>query len=99
MANRICGRPYRVLSQKNERGDIFRDDPGRLMFLDVIEGMSDQYEVDILAYTLDEQLSYFLTNKSCQSFQNHAIAGTDIVGDSTIDVLAPVICFSPIQKH
>jgi len=41
-----------VLSRGNERRDIFRDDDDRLTFLDLIGDMSDQYHVDIFAYTL-----------------------------------------------
>jgi len=43
---------YHVLSRGNERRDIFRDDDDRLTFLDLIGDMSDQYHVDIFAYTL-----------------------------------------------
>ena len=41
-----------MLSRGNERRDIFRDDDDRLTFLDLIGDMSDQYHVDIFAYTL-----------------------------------------------
>jgi len=41
-----------VLSRGNERKSIFRDNRDRLMFLDVIGEMADQYGVDIFAYTL-----------------------------------------------
>ena len=43
---------YHVLSRGNERRDIFHDDRDRQTFLDVIREMSDQYRVDIFAYTL-----------------------------------------------
>jgi len=43
---------YHVLSRGNERKDIFHDDRDRQTFLDVIGEMSDQYRVDIFAYTL-----------------------------------------------
>jgi len=43
---------YHVMSRGNERKDIFYDDRDRLTFLDVIGEMSDQYHVDIFAYTL-----------------------------------------------
>ncbi len=43
---------YHVLSRGNERRDIFRDDRDRLTFLDVIGEMTDQYRVDVFAYTL-----------------------------------------------
>jgi len=41
-----------VLSRGNERKDIFRDDRDRLMFLDAIGEMADNYDVDIFAYVL-----------------------------------------------
>ena len=41
-----------MLSRGNERKDIFRDDRERLTFLDVVAEMSNQYHVDIFAYTL-----------------------------------------------
>jgi REP element-mobilizing transposase RayT len=41
-----------VLSRGNERKDIFYDDRDRLMFLDTIGQMADNYDVDIFAYVL-----------------------------------------------
>jgi len=41
-----------VLSCGNDRKDIFYDDQDRLMFLDVIGQMVDNYDVDVFAYVL-----------------------------------------------
>jgi len=41
-----------VFSRGNEQKDIFYDDLDRLRFLDVTGEMSDNYDVDIIRYSL-----------------------------------------------
>ncbi len=47
---------YHVLSRGNERRDIFHDDRDRLTFLDAIGKMADNYDVDIFAYVLTNEI-------------------------------------------
>ena len=46
------GALYHIISRGNERRDIFLGDDDYEIFLDVLEEMSDRYEVDIFAYVL-----------------------------------------------
>jgi putative transposase len=46
------GALYHIISRGNERRDIFLGDDDYEVFLDVLEEMTDRYEVDIFAYVL-----------------------------------------------
>ena len=46
------GALYHLLSRGNEHGDIFVDDYDRKCFSDVIEKMSERFEIDVFAYVL-----------------------------------------------
>jgi putative transposase len=48
----FTGALYHILSRGNERRNIFFGDADYKVFLDVLEEMSERFEVDIFAYVL-----------------------------------------------
>lgn len=46
------GAHYHVLSRGNDRRDIFTDDQDRVSFLEILEEMSERFDIDVHAYVL-----------------------------------------------
>src|SRR5574337_565875 len=59
------GAYYHVLSRGNERRDIFTDDQDRVSFLEILEEMSERFDVEVHAYVLMNNHYHLLlrTNK------------------------------------